>query len=88
VDQFKAKYGGRFMVTRQMVFGPELMGYVKEIFPVDFDLPLIYSGSIGNVWMIANGYRQVVNKASDSSREWDTLSFLLFDSYACGSLRC
>ncbi|GBL89880.1 hypothetical protein AVEN_104070-1, partial [Araneus ventricosus] len=45
-------------------------------------------GSIGNVWMIANGYRQVVNKASDSSREWGTLSILLFDSYACGSLRC
>ncbi|GBN55229.1 hypothetical protein AVEN_265923-1 [Araneus ventricosus] len=34
VDQFKAKYGGRFMVTMLPGdgIGPELMGHVKEIF--------------------------------------------------------
>ncbi|GIY15433.1 isocitrate dehydrogenase subunit gamma 1, mitochondrial [Caerostris darwini] len=44
VDQFKAKYGGRFMVTMLPGdgIGPEMMGHVKEIFrlggvPVDFE---------------------------------------------------
>ncbi|GFR20277.1 isocitrate dehydrogenase subunit gamma, mitochondrial [Trichonephila clavata] len=44
VDQFKAKYGGRFMVSMLPGdgIGPEMMGHVKEIFrlggvPVDFE---------------------------------------------------
>ncbi|GFU44086.1 isocitrate dehydrogenase subunit gamma, mitochondrial [Nephila pilipes] len=44
IDQFKAKYGGRFMVTMLPGdgIGPEMMGHVKEIFrlggvPVDFE---------------------------------------------------
>ncbi|KAG8183094.1 hypothetical protein JTE90_010917 [Oedothorax gibbosus] len=43
-DQFKAKYGGRFMVSMLPGdgIGPEMMGHVKEIFrlggvPVDFE---------------------------------------------------
>lgn len=44
VDQFKAKYGGRFMVSMLPGdgIGPEMMGHVREIFrlggvPVDFE---------------------------------------------------